>query len=199
MADSDPVADIATEVASDLLKELFGPMVSMGHPIAAAVVNATKYHMTLIPDIHTHHGQYTQAPNSTLGVLPVSAEEEKSVHKNIVTVGMKSVISGTGGVAEAIFGYEFQKEGVTYQLCFYLKHGHHLEAGAALWRKGEKVHGEDYSKKIHKAAESLIHTIQKNRPQTSYSKDGEGASVTVDKIKVSHSSGEMFQFLIEEV
>lgn len=182
-------------VAADLLqKAIAGGIVH--HDIATAVVNGTGYHMTLIDGIHTHHGQYTQAPEPTMGPLPLTEAEERTVHQNIILVQMK----GAGaGAAEAVFGYEYVKLGKTYQLCFYIKHGHHLEAGAALWVKGTKVDGEDYSSKIHKAAESLIHTIQKNRPQTSYSKDGEGASVIVDGVKVSHSSGESFTFLIEEV
>ena len=112
---------------------------------------------------------------------------------------MEATVPGVSGAAEAVFGYEFQMDKTTYQLCFYLKHGHQIESGSALWIKNQDVDGQDYSSKIHKAAESLIHTIQKGKPQTSYSKNGEGASVIVDGIKVSHSSGESFQFLIEKI
>lgn len=190
------ILDLGQEISGNLLTEVFNKILGQGYPIAAAVVNGTNYHMRLIPGIHTHHGQYTESPAPTLGPLPSTEEDEKTIHHNIMAVGMKSV---GASASEAIFGYEFEKDGKTYQLCFYLKHGHHLESGSALWEKNQKVNNENYSDKIHKAAESLIHTIQKNKSQTSYSKDGEGTSVTVDGIKVSHSSGETLQFIIEQV
>mmetsp|Transcript_8437 Transcript_8437/g.19146 ORF Transcript_8437/g.19146 Transcript_8437/m.19146 type:complete len:287 (+) Transcript_8437:142-1002(+) len=175
-------------IASDWLKSIQ----LASHSIAAGVVNGTPILMRSITGIHTHHGQYQKAPTD-MGPLPATEDEEKQFHDNIVFVQ----IDGAGaGAAEAIFGWEFDYKDKSLRLCLYAKHGHHVEAGAAIWEEGGDT---DYDDKIQKSAESLIHTMQKHGDQTVYSKDGEFASMSKFGLLIRFSSGKTFTVTIEEV
>lgn len=176
-------------VASDWLANL----VISDHSVACSIINGTAYEMKSIDGIHTHHGQYKTAPTD-LGKIPSSVNESETLNENIVNVE----IDGAGaGAAEAIFGWDFKHKGKNLRFCVYAKHGHHVESGAALWEKGKMVNGEDYDSKIHNSAESFIHTIQKSRPNTIYSKDGENKHLTAYDLKVSISSGKTFIVTIQ--
>ena len=190
---SPDVVSAATGVADTLLGLINVPSYS----IAAAVVNLTPIELPLIHGIHTHHGQYNTAPVKLFKV-PESADEETNEHHDNISV--VEIDSAGAAASEAVWGYEFEYNGRILRLCLYAKHGKQVEGGCALWEKGQKVGDEDYDSKIHKAAESLIHTMQKGRDQTAYSRNGE--ATTLDEaekygLKISFSSGKKFTFFIE--
>lgn len=181
---------VATQLLTDLAKSLTGT-----YDVGCAIVNGTKSELKLIGGIKEHHGQYTNPPPSTLAPLPDDVKKEEEIHSNIELAALTSV---GAACSEAIFGFDYDISESTYRVCFYLKHGKHIEAGCAIWKKGSEVDGEDYDGKIDNSAESLIHTIQKERSQTAYSKDGEGATISECGIKVSFSSGHTVRFVIED-
>ena len=192
----DPATAVAIATASlGVVNELLGNAFHANYSISGAVTNLSGHSLDIIEGIKTHHGQYNEPPVS-LTACPKTAQAINTVstHLSVVT------IDSTGArCSEAVWGYTFQRDHLTYQVCLYLKHGKHVEAGCAIWEKGRHVKGQDYDAKIKSGSDAvrMLHCIRKNEAQTEYSKDGAAKSLTGGGLKVSFSSGKKMIFKIE--
>ena len=192
------------DIVNNLFTTILGSLLHEPHEIGAVIENDTNYILYKIDHIHAHHGEYIENQNAPGRIEAVNDKDDDQTHPDIVTVALKAKVHGPGGAAEALFGYHFKRgprgdlSAQTYQLCFYLKHGHNREAGAALWKKGETVDGENYDNKIGNTATYMIRTIQDQKPQTAYCKNGSSATLKYDGFVVKINSGQDTQIIFRE-
>ena len=177
MSDSDFLSDVATEVVGQLVGKLLNQEEG-AYDIGAVIVNNSDAVLENDVPIKLHHGQ-SRKPQA-YSLPPHDGDDTTESWKKSITEVFWTSIGAA--CSEGIIVYTAENNAV--RIAIYLKHGKNVECGIAIWEPGKKVNDEDYDEKIkpHSDGSSLIHTIQKGRPQTIYCKNNESGSTSTFKV-----------------